>query len=99
MSAASTKQPLGLDTALRDFSKSLGITKKLREYSVVTSWEKLVGEQIAKVTTPQRIENGMLQVSVSNAPWRNELSMRKREIIEKINNSLGKKVIVDIRFR
>jgi predicted nucleic acid-binding Zn ribbon protein len=90
---------LALDVALAEFSKSLGITKKLREYSVVTSWKTLVGEQIAKVAAPQRIENGMLHVSVSNAPWRNELSLRKREIIEKINNGLGKKIVIDIRFR
>jgi len=85
--------------ALAQFSKSLGITKKLREYSVVTSWNSLVGEQIAKVATPQRIENGTLLVAVANAPWRSELSMRKREIIQKINQGLGQKIVVDIRFR
>ena len=98
-SARSTKQPLALNAAIREFSKSLGITKKLREYTVVTAWRDLVGEQIAKVTTPQRIENGTLHVSVATAPWRTELSMRKREIINKINHSLGKNVVADIRFR
>ena len=90
---------MAFDAALNDFTSSLGITKKLREYNVVTSWETLVGEQIAKVAKPQRVENGVLFVSVASAPWRAELTIRRREIIERINTGLGKKVVQDIRFR
>lgn len=90
---------MALNAALNDFTGSLGITKKLREYSVVTSWETLVGEQIARVAKPQRVEKGVLYVSVESAPWRAELTMRRREIIDRINASLAKKVVQDIRFR
>jgi predicted nucleic acid-binding Zn ribbon protein len=90
---------LAFNAALSDFTSSLGITKKLREYNVVTSWEALVGEQIAKVAKPQRVENGVLFVSVASAPWRAELTMRRREIVERINTAIGKKVVLDIRFR
>ncbi len=90
---------MAFNAALNDFTSSLGITKKLREYNVVTSWEELVGEQIAKVAKPQRVENGVLFVSVASAPWRAELTMRRREIVERINAVIGKKVVQDIRFR
>jgi len=90
---------LAFDTALNEFAASVGITKKLREYNVLTSWETIVGEQIAKVSKPQRIENGILHVAVGSAPWRAELSMRRREMIEKINTAVGKKVVREIRFR
>ncbi len=98
-SPSAKKQPLAFNAALNDFTSSLGITKKLREYNVVTSWEELVGEQIAKVAKPQRVENGVLFVSVASAPWRAELTMRRREIVERINAVIGKKVVQDIRFR
>lgn len=97
--ATTKKQPLSLNTALNEFVSSMGITKKLREYNVLTSWEMIVGEQIAKVATPQRIDNRILLVAVASAPWRAELSMRRREIIEKINAAVGKRVVQDIRFR
>lgn len=77
----------------------MGITRKLREYNIVTSWDDIVGAQIGRVAKPQRIERGVLFVGVSSAPWRAELSMRRREIIQKINDSIGKKIILDIRFR
>jgi predicted nucleic acid-binding Zn ribbon protein len=97
--ATAKKQPLAFNTALDEFAASLGITKKLREYNVLTSWETIVGEQIAKVAKPQRIDNRILLVAVASAPWRTELSMRRREIMEKINAAVGKKVLQDIRFR
>lgn len=93
------KQPLALNAALAQFTASIGITRKLREVSVVTDWEVLVGEQIAKVARPQRMENGVLFVAVSSAPWRAELTLRRREIIEKINATAGTKVVREIRFK
>ncbi|HCV42253.1 MAG TPA: hypothetical protein DGH68_02125 [Bacteroidetes bacterium] len=93
------KQPLALDAALNDLVASLGISKKLREYNAITSWETVVGEQIARVAKPSRIDNGVLYVTVSSAPWRAELSMRRREIAEKMNAAAGKRVVQDIRFR
>ncbi|MCZ6774926.1 MAG: DUF721 domain-containing protein [Ignavibacteria bacterium] len=94
---ASGPQPVG--AAIKVLAHQLGITKTLSQYSVITLWESIVGEQIARVTTAQRMENGILFVGVKTAPWRAELSMRRLEITEKINNALGKKVVKDIRFR
>jgi len=85
--------------ALKDFASSVGISRKLREYNIVTSWDNIVGTQIGRVAKPQRIERGVLFVAVESAPWRAELSMRRREIVQRINESVGKKVILDIRFR
>ena len=91
--------PVSAGAALQDLVKELGIGRTLAEYDVLTSWEKLVGEQIAKVTTPQRFDNGVLFISVATAPWRAELSLRRREITERVNARIGKKIVREIRFR
>ena len=91
--------PKPIGTAITNFTGQLGITKKLRQYSVLMLWEEIVGEQIARVTTAQRVENGVLYVGVATAPWRAELTMRKREIMQKIQSAVDKNVIKDIRFR
>ena len=91
--------PVEINTALGDLFGGLGIKKTLREYTVITSWGELVGERIAKVTQAQRVENGTLFVTVANAPWRAELTMRRFEIVEKINTAIGKQIIKEIRFR
>jgi len=85
--------------AIQELAKHLGMEKNLEEYQVITSWQDIVGEQIAKVTQAQRMENGVLFIGVSTAPWRAELSMKRMEIMQKINSLLGKSVVKEIRFR
>jgi predicted nucleic acid-binding Zn ribbon protein len=85
--------------ALGRLTKSLGIAKAVDEYTIVAAWPEIVGERIAGVTTAQRIENGVLVVSVATAPWRMELSLQRHEIIRKINAETGKDIVKDIRFR
>ncbi|MBI2619115.1 MAG: DUF721 domain-containing protein [Ignavibacteriales bacterium] len=87
-----------MKNALAELVQNLGIGKKLREYDAVTRWEEVVGEQIAKVTKATRIDKGVLVIKVKNSPWRNELTLRKGEIIRKINGSLGSNIVNDIRF-
>ena len=65
----------------------------------MNTWASVVGEQVARVTTPQRLEKGVLFVGVATSPWRNELVLRKREIIQKLNAAAGTTVVHDIRFR
>jgi predicted nucleic acid-binding Zn ribbon protein len=91
--------PVSMGAALRDLTHRLGIVRTLSEYDVLTSWDALVGEQIARVARPERFENGTLFVAVGSAPWRAELSMRRMEILERINGAIGRKVVKELRFR
>jgi predicted nucleic acid-binding Zn ribbon protein len=90
-------KPLGI--ALKEFTTSLGIGKKLEQYEAVTRWEEIVGPRIAKETEPVKIEQGVLIVKVRTSVWRNELSMRKQEIKERINKAIGHEVLSDIKFQ
>lgn len=92
-------QPKAVGAALQDLVRHLGLERNLEDYQVITFWPEMVGEQIARVTEAQRMENGVLFVSVSTAPWRAELSMKRMEIMKKINSMLGKNVVKEIRFR
>jgi len=94
-----TRHPVALGSALADFVASLGIDGTLKRYAVLAGWSEVVGEQIARVTVPQRIENGVLFVTVKTAPWRTELSMQRLEIMKKLNAAAGAEVVRDIRFR
>lgn len=91
--------PVPVSAAITELVSSLGIDGTLRQYSVIARWPEIVGEQIARVTEPQRIEHGVLFVSVKTAPWRSELSLKRLEIMKKLNTAAGADVIRDIRFR
>ena len=88
-----------LGDALDELVETLGIRKKLREQDVFTRWDEAVGERIAQVATPTRMLEGTLFVSVKSAAWRNELSMRKQEIVDRLNEILTDQIVRDIKFR
>jgi predicted nucleic acid-binding Zn ribbon protein len=94
---ANNMQTLG-DT-LKMLMQSLGIEKQVEQYKIFDVWNDVVGQQVAKVAQPERLQNGVLIVAVNNAPWRSELTFRKKEILEKIHERTSSKSIVDIKFR
>jgi predicted nucleic acid-binding Zn ribbon protein len=88
-----------LGDALKVLVQSLGIEKQVEQYKIFDVWNEVVGQQVAKVAQPERLQNGVLIVNVNNAPWRNELTFRKREILEKIHERTNSNSITDIKFR
>ena len=90
-------KPIG--SAISELVKGLGIEKKLQEYDAVVYWETVVGERIAQMTTATRILQGVLFVHVKTSTWRNELTLRKKEIIDKLNIVIGNNLVKDIKFQ
>ena len=94
--ASSSIKSIG--AALRELAGELGIDGKLKQYEAVTRWAEIVGQRIAQEAEPQKIEKGVLLVRVRTGVWRNELTMRKSEILAKLNQAIGEAVIKDIKF-
>lgn len=91
-----------LKDELDDFMKYIGLDAKMHELKILKVWTECVGETIAKFSTPVEVRKSKLFVSVENSVWRYELSSRKSEIIEKLNESLNpskkRKIIKEIVF-
>jgi len=94
-----TSHPKQIAVSLSTVLQELGLGQRIKQVKALDLWKEVVGEQIARVTSPDRIDNGKLVVRVHNAPWRNELLFLKREIIMKLNNALGETIVKDIHFR
>ena len=85
---------IAIDSMLRKF----GIENAIAQNNALNIWSEIVGEKVAMNTEPDRVEHGVIIVKVSSPTWRQELFFQKNEIIKKINNTIGKNVIRDIRF-
>ena len=99
MSKAAPTSIKTIGSAMDELIGSLGIQKKLQEYGAVLYWEQAVGERIAARTTATRITQGVLFVHVQTSTWRNELTLRKKEIIDKLNLLVGIEAVKDIKFQ
>jgi predicted nucleic acid-binding Zn ribbon protein len=64
----------------------------------VNLWPIAVGKKIAENTTVQNVEHGTLLVHAASPVWAQELQLQKKDILSKLNKTLGKKTIKDIRF-
>ena len=99
MKARGSSRTKSVGEAIEELVTQLGIKKKLHEQDAFVVWDEAVGERIAKVATPTRMLRGTLIVSVKSGPWRNELNMRKQEVVRRINELLGGEIVKDIKFQ
>jgi predicted nucleic acid-binding Zn ribbon protein len=99
MKARGFSRTKSLGDVIEELIARLGIKKKLHEQDAFVVWDEAVGERIAKIATPTRMLRGTLIVSVKSGAWRNELSMRKQEIVGRINELLGGEIVKDIKFQ
>jgi predicted nucleic acid-binding Zn ribbon protein len=90
--------PKRVRETLQKYLDKAGISEKIEAASVVPEWPRLVGEGIAGVTTPLRVSNGVLFVSVRSSAWMSELKLMEREIIKRLNADKTRGRISGIRF-
>ena len=57
-----------------------------------------VGDNIARVTRPIRVSDGVLLVAVRSSAWLMELRMMEIQILKKLNADAGRGKIDSIRF-
>ncbi|HMQ67555.1 MAG TPA: DUF721 domain-containing protein [Ignavibacteria bacterium] len=87
-----------LKNEMDNFMNHIGLDNRMQELQVLNIWKECVGEAIARYSTPLEIKKNKLFVRVENAAWRYELSLKKVQIVDKLNDSFKKKLIRDIIF-
>ena len=92
----STPKPLG--DALGAFLGRSGLGRKVEQARVVPEWADRVGDNIAQVTRPIRVSDGVLLVAVRSSAWLMELRMMERQILRQLNADAGRGKIDGIRF-
>jgi predicted nucleic acid-binding Zn ribbon protein len=88
-----------LGDALKDVFQDLGLEKELFRARVLSEWQKIVGKNISDRVKPVRFDSDFLILSSESSVWKNEIILRKSELIDKINSRLKAKVVLDIRFK
>ena len=64
---------------------------------VFLAWEEAAGDA-ASHTNPFRFRGSTLIVEVNEPAWLTELSMRKTDIVNRLERAVGEKVVEDIKF-
>ena len=78
--------------------RAQGLETPLLQKRLIEAWPTVAGEAIARYTTGVRIHNQTLFVSLSIPALRADLSMRRKEFVDRLNEYVGNQMIADIRF-
>jgi predicted nucleic acid-binding Zn ribbon protein len=60
-------------------------------------WEEVVGERLARETSPARLQAGILTVSASTGPWGAQVGFLAEEVRKGANRALGTDVVRGVR--
>ncbi|MBQ7056730.1 MAG: DUF721 domain-containing protein [Bacteroidaceae bacterium] len=83
---------------LQLFLRESQLETPLNEYRLINSWEKVAGKVVQRYTDGLRIHNQKLIVRLKSPALRSDLMMRRQELVNKLNEEVGAKVIYDIEF-
>ena len=76
--------------------QNLGLSQKLQECEALLAWDKVVDPKWNLHAEPKKLTKGRLEVWVSGGVCRTQLMFLQQEIITKINQHVGKKVVEEM---
>ncbi|KOS58084.1 DUF721 family protein [Rhodococcus rhodochrous] len=89
-------QPLGALT--NAIAKQRGWVGRVSEGTVLGSWARVVGDDIASHATPTTLRDKVLHVSAESTAWATQLRMMQAQILAKIAAAVGHGVVEELRI-
>jgi predicted nucleic acid-binding Zn ribbon protein len=94
-----TPKMIDISSVINNLSKSLGFEQKMVESSLQKKWGEIMGEKIANHTIPGQIRYKKLYIEVDNPVWMHQLLFLKDEILNRVNRTIGREIINEVRFK
>jgi len=88
-----------IGSVIKSVISKLNIENKIDSSKLFNHWQEIVGGEISKKASPEKLSKGLLFVSVTTSTWANELSLMSGKLINKINSYIGREIVKEIRFK
>src|SRR5256885_13988238 len=75
-----------------------GLLGEARDWRVLHAWHRMAGPRLARHTRAERVRGTTLVVRVATAPWANELSYLRAELLEKLRRAPEAAWIEELRL-
>jgi Dna[CI] antecedent, DciA len=97
-SVVRNSETLKVKEVILDMLDVYNLKEKFQETHIISNWDLILGETVAKRTSKLYISKGKLYVKIDSAPLRNELMISKSKVIQLLNESVGEEVLTDLIF-
>lgn len=74
-----------------------GLETPLLQKRAIDAWDTIMGAPITRYTGEKFIKNQTLFVKITNPALRQDLSMMRTRIVQRINLAVGSQVITDVK--
>ncbi|MBR6980410.1 MAG: DUF721 domain-containing protein [Prevotella sp.] len=86
------------DNLLSQYLRTMGLETPLLKRRLISAWPEVMDDVVVKNTGRIFVSNQTLNVEINNSALRAELLMRRNDIVERLNNYVGVRVVVDVMF-
>ena len=90
---------MNIGDAIKAFLRKSRLKTGIQALQIEEVWAKLMGKTIARYTDKIEIINRTLFIRTTVGPLKQELMYQKEQIIERVNEALGEKVINDVKIQ
>lgn len=75
----------------------LGVSDPMAIAKVFSAWSEVVGPEVAARCQPTGLDKGVLRVATESAAWAGQFKYLAPELKRRLNEHLGRDVIVDVK--
>ncbi len=95
---STSSDPELIGGVLTNLINERGWKSGIAEGTLFVSWERIIGAEIARHTTPLSISDGVLTVRASSTPWATQLSLMSGQLLEIIQRDTTGVLVETIVF-
>jgi predicted nucleic acid-binding Zn ribbon protein len=85
-----------IQAILEEIQELSGLNSYIKENRIESVWTEVVGSIVAECTSIRSFEKGKLIVNVSHPVWKTEILMKRKDIINRLNENIGSKIVQEL---
>ena len=93
------KQTKTIENILKDVISKLSGKNRITAEEMARVWRAAAGDKAAAHTKPVSIKKAILTVNVDDSGWLYELTIKKKELLKKMEGKTGSKHLKGLKFR
>jgi predicted nucleic acid-binding Zn ribbon protein len=82
------KHPRALGSILDELKDQMRLSTRMEKARLPEVWSKVAGPEMSSVSEPVKINDGKLYVRVTGSVWRQEISLLRRDLIQRCQKEL-----------
>ena len=88
-----------IENIVKDVIKNLSGKGRVSEEEINKAWRGAAGDAAAAHTKPVSVKRSVLTINVDSSGWLYELTIKKRELLKKLEGNIRGKQVKGLKFR